>query len=182
MNQIQNILETHDTDKHNSREHSYGDFYADLFAQYDREGKLNILELGIQRGGSLYAWKEYFPNSKVIGVDIVDERLDKYNKNHPEIVFIKDDLRHAIDALREFKFDIIIDDSDHNEMTMAWIARNYFPLLTEKGTLVFEDVQIPDLYIEEISNAKPADAILRTFDLRHIKGRPDDYIITLTRE
>ncbi len=180
MNTIQNILESHETDKHNATEHSYGDFYASLFSKYNREGKLNILELGIQRGGSLFAWREFFPNANIWGVDIVDDRLDKYKFSN-SIVFIKDDLKNAIHQFKDIKFDIIIDDSDHNENTMAWIGMNYFPLLNQKGTLVFEDVQIPDLYERVIADAKPANAKLEKFDMRHIKGRPDDFIITLTK-
>lgn len=181
MNQIQNILKSYDTDKHNDIEHSYGDFYADLFSRYDRLGKLSILELGVQRGGSLFVWREFFPNADIYGVDIVDERLDKYRFSN-SIVFIKADLKDAIHKLKDKKFDIIIDDSDHNEQTMAWIATHYYPLLKPKGTIVFEDVQIPDLYKKTIGSVLTNGAVLKSFDFRHVKGRPDDFIITVTNE
>lgn len=180
MNQISNILEMHDTDKHNNTEHSYGGFYENLFSQYDRMGKLNILELGVQRGGSLYAWQEYFPNAKITGVDIVDDRLEKYKTNE-NITFIHKDLHLAFEDLKEEKFDIIIDDSDHNELTMSWILRHYYDLLKPKGTLVFEDCQIPDLYIKTLMASIPKGANLNSFDMRDIKPRHDDFIITVTK-
>ena len=144
-------------------------------------GKLNILELGVQRGGSLYAWQEYFPNANIYGVDITDTRLDKYKTNE-KIKFFEEDLKTAIKHFENMKFDIIIDDSDHFDGTMAWIAANYFPLLNEKGVLVFEDVQIPDRYMQTINESMPANAIMRYFDYRGIKPRPDDFIITLSHD
>lgn len=179
MNQIQNILKCYDTDKANDTEHSYGDFYAQLFEKFDRLGELNILELGVQRGGSLYGWQEYFPNAHIYGVDITDTRLEKYKVND-DIKFFEEDLKSAIKHFEDIKFDIIIDDSDHFDGTMAWIAGNYFPLLNQKGVLVFEDVQIPERYIQTITAQMPSDAVLKTFDFRDIKPRPDDFIITLS--
>ena len=179
MNTISNILKALGTDKNNDTEHSYGEVYEEIFNRYDRMGKFNILELGVQRGGSLYAWREYFPNAKIYGVDIVDVRQDDY-KSTDRITFILGDLKNVVEQLKDIKFDIIIDDSDHNEQTMAWITQHYFPLLNNNGTLVFEDVQIPPLYESVIRDVMPHNALLESFDLRHIKGRHDDYIITLT--
>ncbi len=181
MPNIQDLLhDDHDTDKNHEGGHSYGSFYEDLFNQFDQQDELNILELGVQNGGSLRAWKEYFPNAHVYGVDIADSRLEKYKLD--DVTYIVKDLRLAIKDLEHIKFDIIIDDSDHSENTMAWIAGNYFDLLKPTGVLVFEDVQIPILYIQKIREAMPITAKMNLFDLRSIKGRPDDFIITLRHE
>lgn len=178
---IQDLLhDDHDTDKNHEGGHSYGPFYEQLFNEYDRQDKLTILELGVQNGGSLRAWKEYFPNADVYGVDIAHSRLPKYELD--DVTYIVKDLRDAIKDLEHLKFDIIIDDSDHSENTMAWIAGNYFPLLKEKGTLVFEDVQVPEIYWQKISEAMPTNAVMEAYDYRHIKGRPDDFIITLKHD
>ena len=181
MNTIQNILECHDTDKHNPKEHSYGDVYAAIFSDFDRMAELNILELGIQRGGSLYAWQEFFPNAHIYGVDITDTRLDKYKTNE-NIKFYKEDLKDAIKHFEGMTFDIIIDDSDHFDGTMAWIAKNYWKLLKPKGIMVFEDIQIPDRYTQTLTESMPTGSVMEHFDMRHVKGRPDDYIITLTHD
>ena len=179
MKTIQQILESHDTDKHNATEHSYGNVYAAIFEQFDRNAELYILELGVQRGGSLVAWKEFFPNAKIYGVDITDTRLEKY-KTDPTITFFKEDLKDAVRHFEGMQFDIIIDDSDHFDGTMAWIVRNYWKFLKPKGIMVIEDIQIPDRYTETITEAMPPGAVIEHFDMRNVKGRPDDYIIALT--
>jgi hypothetical protein len=140
MKTINEILSSHETDKHNDAEHSYGNVYAEVFSHFDREAPIAILELGVQRGGSLFAWREYFPNAT-----------------------------------------IIIDDSDHFDGTIAWIIKNYWQCLKPKGIMVIEDIQIIDRYTNTIKGAMPEDAVFESYDMRYIKGRPDDYIITLTK-
>lgn len=178
MNSIQNILESHDTDKHNATEHSYGDAYDAIFDDFDRTAELNILELGVQRGGSLYAWQEFFPNARIYGVDITDTRLDKY-KADDRIKFFKEDLKDAVRNFEGMQFDIIIDDSDHFDGTMAWIVKNYWKFLKPTGVMVIEDVQIPERYVRTITESMPTGSRMEHFDMRHVKGRPDDYIIAL---
>ena len=34
---------------------------------------LRVLEIGIERGGSLLMWRDYFPNAQVFGIDITDK-------------------------------------------------------------------------------------------------------------
>jgi cephalosporin hydroxylase len=172
---------SHETDKHNLTEHSYGDAYAEIFSRFNREAELNILELGVQRGGSLFAWREYFPNAKIIGVDISDSRLDRY-KTDESITFIKKDLRDAIEDLRDIKFDIIIDDSDHFEGTVAWIVKHYFELLKQHGVMVIEDLQVVGKYTETIKSTMPDYTKYEEFDMREVKGRPDDFIVCLTKQ
>ncbi len=176
---IGEILEKYETDKNNATEHSYGDAYAEIFSKYDRNDAISILELGVQRGGSLLAWKEYFPNATVIGIDISDSRLEKYKTD--TVKFILGDLRVAIEEVKDITFDIIIDDSDHFDGTIAWIIQHYWSLLKPNGTMVIEDIQIIDRYTNTIKSVQPDDAILISYDMRHVKGRPDDYIITLMK-
>lgn len=169
-------------DKHRAEGHSYGDFYAQLFSKFDRDSEIHILELGVQNGGSLCAWKEYFPNATVWGVDIVDVLDDAHRATmrNKGIKFIHSDLTLCLGQFQDIKFDIIIDDSDHNENTMAWIVKNYYPLLKPVGIMVFEDCQVPNIYRNTIKAALPQQAIMDEVDLRDVKGRPDDFIITVS--
>ena len=172
---ISEILMGYKTDK--AREHSYGPFYDVLFSKFDRNAPIRILELGVQGGGSLLAWKEAFPNATVIGVDISDSRHDEYKR--PDLVtFIKSDLREMpIDV--EAEFDVIIDDSDHFLGTQLFILKNYYPFLAPGGYLVIEDVQNPEWDVNEISKVLPESAKMMITDLREQKGRPDDFLITI---
>ena len=180
MKTIQEILMSVDSDKHNETEHSYGAFYDQLLELYGRDAELNILELGVQRGGSLKAWAEYFPNANIFGVDIEDQRLDKY-KDLDRVNFYVGDLRDAINLFTDMKFDIIIDDSDHKLKTAIWIVQNYSSLLDDNGVLVIEDVQDPPLWYRYLSIAMPNNFELEAHDMRHLKGRYDDYIITVNK-
>ncbi len=179
MKTIQEILQSYECDKHNDEEHSYGDVYADIFSNYDRDSNISILELGVQRGGSLLAWKEYFPNATVVGVDITDTRLERYKKDSVE--FILGDLRLVIDQLKDRKFDIIIDDSDHFDGTIVWIIQNYWKLLNPKGVMAIEDIQVPDRYLAAIHSVLPPDAKAKVYDMRWVKDRHDDMIVALTK-
>lgn len=170
---ISEILMTYKTDK--AAEHSYGPFYDELFSRFDQEAPLNILELGVQGGGSLLAWKDYFPNATVVGVDISDSRHEEYKSDR--VRYIKADLR---DMPVEGPFDVIIDDSDHFIGTQMFIVKNYYPLLAPKGVLVIEDVQSPESDVVDISQVLPMSARMETTDLRAKKGRPDDFLITIT--
>ena len=52
---------------------SYLDYYDTVFFSRKNES-INLLEIGVQNGGSLETWAEYFKNAKnIIGCDI-DEK------------------------------------------------------------------------------------------------------------
>ncbi len=172
---ISEILMTYKTDK--ARDHSYGPFYDELFSRFDKEAPLDILELGVQGGGSLLAWKDYFLNAKVHGIDISDSRHEEYKSDR--VTFTKADLRDMpIDV--EARYDIIIDDSDHFLGTQMFILDNYYHFLKSNGVLVIEDVQSPEWDTEEIRKILPMSAKMQITDLRTVKGRHDDFLITIT--
>ena len=53
---------------HHSRKHAdYFEFYDRHFKDI-RERELNILEIGVQYGGSVEMWAKYFPNAQITGV------------------------------------------------------------------------------------------------------------------
>ena len=96
--------------------HHYFDIYTKHFDQY-RDRPINMLEIGVFRGGSLRMWKDYFhPDSTIVGIDI-----DKTCKDH-EIadrnVYVRigsqADLKFLAEVNEEFgPFDIILDDGSH---------------------------------------------------------------------
>ncbi len=182
MNSVQEILKRLTVDKACDAGHSYGDFYADLFERIGRDKEINILELGVQNGGSLCAWQQSFPLAHVYGVDIVDVREDGHKATHRScgITFYQEDLKTAIDKFKDIKFDLIIDDSDHSCETAVWVTRNYFGLLKPEGVIVIEDIQEPTRYVTAIKEALPVEAIMGYLDLTKVKGRHDDFIVTIT--
>lgn len=98
---------------------SKGDDYLDVYeANFSgiRDSVKNILELGVQGGGSLKMWQDYFPNAHVFGVDIADcsgmaqgERISFFQGRQEDKSLLKE-ITGRIDG---GKFDIIIDDASH---------------------------------------------------------------------
>lgn len=171
---ISEILMTYKTDK--ASQHSYGPFYDSLFSRFDKLDSINILELGVQAGGSLLAWKDYFPNANVYGIDISDSRYDEYKQDR--VTFIKGDVRD-MPVPPDVKFDIIIDDSDHFIGTQKFIALHYLPLLKKTGVMVIEDVQDSVNDFLEIRNTLPDEVLIEHVDLRGVRGRYDDFLIVI---
>lgn len=145
MLKITEILASYDTDKEIF--HRYGQTYEKIFAKFDREAPLNILEIGTQKGGSLLAWKEYFPNSNVYGVDTIDVVPEEYRK---------DTVMRIISDIKEWKndieWDIVIDDGSHYLMDLAYVIPNYCIKLKMGGALIIEDVRNPNLLLRVIEN------------------------------
>ena len=158
---ISDILETYETDKVNG--HCYGDFYDDLFSKYNKEAPLKILEIGTQKGGSLCAWQDYFPNANITGIDIVDVVKPEYKR---------DTINYVISDVKKWKsdetYDIVIDDGSHFIEDVLYVVKNI-----KYKTLVIEDVQSPTEWVSEISRWKP----VKTVDLRSINGNYDDFLI-----
>ena len=119
--------------------HRYGEAYDNIFSKFNREDKLNILEVGTQKGGTLLAWKEYFPNAKVYGVDIVDVVPEKYRVD--TVTRIICDIK---DWKNDIKWDIVIDDGSHYMPDIVYVISQYWVKLNVGGVIVIEDVRNPN--------------------------------------
>ena len=102
--------------KHNAKKDAPClELYADAFETI-RGHQLNILEMGVQGGGSLKMWSEFFPNSRVVGIDFNDvsttaqaERVQFFQGRQEDRGF----LQSVCELSGIDKFDIIIDDASH---------------------------------------------------------------------
>lgn len=148
--------------------HDYGTDkvrYATLYhslLEPRRESTLAVLEVGIgtlipgapssmvpwcakwyRQGGSLRAWRDYFPNASVHGLDV-----------QPDTQFDEDRIRtHVCDStdaqqISKFlanngvdAFDLIIDDGSHRADDQLATLRNLLPHVRGGGLYVIEDVK-----------------------------------------
>lgn len=108
-----------------------------------REQPLTLLELGIQEGNSLLMWRDYLPNSMIVGVDrnsahIADDssRIQIYCGQQEDTTLLDRIGRtHAPEG-----FDIIIDDASHIGMFARVSFRHLFPnWLKPRGMYFIED-------------------------------------------
>ena len=107
-----------------------------------------VLEIGVYEGRSVIAFLEYLPRSTVTAVDIfVDSRIEKnfdFNMDYYPGRFIKIKTRAAIamDQLlsENKKFDVIYLDTGKNR-TASWVNSTLaWPLLSNGGVLIWDDV------------------------------------------
>lgn len=91
--------------------HSYVDnVYEELFKEV-RHSTKRLLEIGVEGGGSLFMWREYFPNAEIFGID---EKPCRQLEGRERIkTFIGDAYQKSMVDLVGDNFDIIIDDGPH---------------------------------------------------------------------
>lgn len=163
--------------------HTYGIVYDEVFDKFDVNDNLNILEIGIQKGGSLCAWKDYFKNSNIYGVDIIDCIKNEYRRN--EFTYIFSDIKESsvAEKLKDTNFDIIIDDGSHFLEDVIFVVSNYLQKLKRGGYLIIEDCQHPEYWLTMIKSCISNDYEIITRDLRRVDDKYlyDNYIILIKR-
>ena len=92
---------------------TFEDIYEDVFAPYRMMSPLKVLEIGIQGGGSLRVWRDYFPHAQIVGIDIDKKSIYQEDRIFTYLVNQADE--NAMNALieRYNGFDIVIDDGGH---------------------------------------------------------------------
>ncbi len=122
--------------------HDYLGLYDQLLAPYRDLPDARILEIGVNKGGSLALWREYFAASATIfGVD-VNPGVQTFPADAGIKVVIVDsrDAREVNAAFSGTKFDVIIDDGLHTPDAQARTFEAFRPLLKTTGIYVLEDV------------------------------------------
>ena len=117
--------------------------YERLF-ESSKERPINILEIGIQNGGSLAVWGKFFPNAKtIVGCDI-NPKCSQLSYDDPRIHVVIGDINEAetIERLSALcsEFDIIIDDGSHTSDDIINSFNNLFSRLRHNGIYVAEDL------------------------------------------
>jgi 23S rRNA U2552 (ribose-2'-O)-methylase RlmE/FtsJ len=106
------------------------------------DGRLRILEIGVQNGGSLQMWRRYFGAAAVIfGIDI-DPRCKEFEEDGCKIrIGDQSDpsfLNSVIDEMGGV--DIVIDDGSHIASHQFASFNVLFPLLAQDGIYICEDL------------------------------------------
>lgn len=157
------LFEEYGADKCLIYRHSYSTEYNKLLYEY-RESYHNVLEIGVgtaplmQRylnktgkkyvpGASLRAWRDYFVNANIYGIDIekdvlfTDDRIQCFYTDQSN----KEQLHATINEIKkingEISFDMILDDGSHdlNHMILSMCALEQY--LTPNGYYIIEDVR-----------------------------------------
>lgn len=155
---LDETLDRHGSDKQNS--HGYAAVYHSMF-KHLRDQPLTLLEIGIgtlipgaqssmygydlpgyRQGASLRAWRDYFPNAVVHGVDVQPDTMISGEDRIVTAICDSTDAA-AVEAYLKGSagFDIIIDDGIHVPELQLKTLRNFYAGLRPNGIYVIEDVE-----------------------------------------
>ena len=142
MKSLQEIAKLH-RGKASDRWTSYLNFYDERLSGY-RDAPISMLEIGVQNGGSLEIWAQYFAQSStIIGCDI-DERCKLLKFDNKDISTVVGDItdHKTICEIREIKnaFEIIIDDGSHHSRDIIMTFLDLFPNVKNDGVYIIEDL------------------------------------------
>ncbi len=141
--------------------HGYTALYHTLFTPL-RDQPVRLLEVGIgtmiagvnssmvgyvpdtyRPGGSLRAWRDYFPKGEVWGFDVQPDtqfsdepRITTRLCNSTSSLSVKETMA----SIGDLQFDIIIDDGDHADSSQYLTLKNLYPHLRDGGLYIIEDV------------------------------------------
>lgn len=158
MNRLEQLYEKYGTDKgltsffpeEVSKGHEYGLFYYDYFKSY-LDKNPTMLEIGVFEGKSMLAHNEFF-NSKctLVGIDadnFISFDVSKYPNMH--FYFDGSEADTTLNAMNDYKFDIIMDDAIHTYDNQLFNLLYYPQFLKEDGIYILEDLQcnIDNMYL-----------------------------------
>jgi len=105
-------LSQYNTDK---IENHYLEIYDQIFEPLI-ENRIILLEIGVNKGGSLLLWRDYFPYGRIVGIDISlpqnlkpMERVKVFKGSQTDRQFLSDVAMKTAPG----GYDIIIDDASH---------------------------------------------------------------------
>jgi hypothetical protein len=148
--------------------HSYSKSYYELLKTIKNDVK-HVIEIGIgndelmkpicgdsyEVGASLRAWRDFFINANIYGLDIREDVL--FNENRINTFYTdqsKDiELEKTIDKIKEFnnnhslEFDLIIDDGSHIVEHMLLTIKTLSKYLKVGGIFIIEDIRNQDINI-----------------------------------
>ena len=155
MSPMQECFERYACDK--GYKHGYNEVYEPHFEPL-KDKDIKILEIGVYKGASLLAWRDYFSKAQLYGIDLfVRESRREIMKalDDPRIHLMKGDSTSAVIAplmyenFGAIKFDIIIDDGLHTPRAQMQTFHNLLPFLKEDGQYFIEDVWPLDIMTEK---------------------------------
>ena len=118
----------------------YFQIYEKWFSPY-RGKEIVFVEIGVQNGGSIQMWKDYFgKDAQIVGVDI-DERCKQFEeeKISIEIGSQEDPAFWAAFRKKYPRVDILLDDGGHTMNQQIVTFREMFPHIKDGGLYMCED-------------------------------------------
>jgi SAM-dependent methyltransferase len=119
----------------------YLDIYDRHFSRFRGQSPV-VLEIGVNSGGSLCMWRDYFgPSARIIGIDINPACLDLNKEGFEVILGDQADLQFWADFKTWFpRLDILIDDGGHEFHQQRVTFEQMFDHVKDDGVFLCEDL------------------------------------------
>ena len=120
--------------------HQYIDFYDHHLESIK---VTNIIEIGVFNGDSIRYWRDKYPSSSIIGIDILEEK-ESWPKDD-KIEYVKmdqSDSKSYTDLLKskKNKFDLIIEDGSHDPLHQKISLIESLDYLNDDAVYILEDI------------------------------------------
>lgn len=119
----------------------YFDIYERHFSKY-RNTEIVILEIGVDQGGSLQMWKNYFGDkAKIYGIDINPRCKEIEEENIKIFIGSQSDKKFLKEVKKQMpKIDILIDDGGHGMKMQIVSYEELFDHIKNDGIYLCEDI------------------------------------------
>lgn len=126
---------------------------------------------GYAPGGSLRAWRDYFPMGTIVGVDVQPDT--QFTEERIETYLADSGNKAQLDAvLGDRMFDVIIDDGLHYDETQVQTMKNLWHRVRPGGYYVIEDIttwsRIPTEFREQIASLIGSDGFFFLTELKNV--------------
>jgi hypothetical protein len=121
----------------------------DLAVRYNTDKRIGIHSyvkwyeaIGVQTGASIKMWADYFPNARLVGIDI-DPRCGQFATNRIQIITggqENPEIAKWLAGAYPEGFDIVVDDGSHVGEHQLASLNLYFPLVKAGGLYIVEDL------------------------------------------
>lgn len=121
--------------------HHYYDIYDRHLKKYT-EYPINMLEIGVFKGGSVKMWSDYFDKqSTIYGIDISEHALAHNNYDNIKIVIGDQSDRNFLNEFLKDKpgLDVVIDDGGHTASQQINSFEVIYPQMSSDGIYIVED-------------------------------------------
>jgi SAM-dependent methyltransferase len=165
----------HKTDK-SSAGHKYTPIYEPYVAALRLE-PVTLLEIGVRRGASVRMWRDYFPNGRIFGVDIIPD-AKVHAGDRLEILIGDQRDREFLARVKAAtgRLDIIVDDGSHRYADQKATLTELWPHLKPGGIYILEDTHTSYHPRHEMGYRK------RETTIEMLKDVVDDIYVSLHRQ
>jgi len=140
MNALKKLAIQHRTTKLSSPVSHYLDAYEEQF-QGRRAEVQRLLEIGVQGGGSLRMWADFFPQAEIYGLDC-DSRCKAQASSRIQIAIGKQEDTSFLEQeiIPQGPYDVIIDDGGHHVEQQKTSLVHLWRAVTPGGVYILEDL------------------------------------------